>query len=481
MKSIRLGALRLAQDRPFQYALALAVAFAAIGPAAAQQRRPITEMDLFKFVWVADPQIAPDGNSIVFVRVTVDEKKDQYDTSLWIARTDGSEPPRPLTGGTRDSSPRWSPDGRSLAFVRVVDKDNRPQPPQIYVLAMAGGEARQITDLPRGAGNPEWAPDNRTLAFGSGTKPDEVGAKPADQKAEPPKRESDVRVITEAVYRANGVGGFGYVDRDRPSQVWTVTLSQDATIPKPKRLTSGTYAAGNFQWSGDGSRVYFVANTMKEPYYEAADSDLYAVSKDGGDPVRVLSIDGTIGAYAESPDGKRIAFIGSLTGKPERSYSQPDLWVADISGGTPRNLTESFDFDANGSVGGDQRAPRGGHPAEPIWSKDGRTILIKVGHQGNAALASFDVSTGKQNYGGHFKAANEEIMLYTADRDADTFAAVVSTPTVVGDLYVVEGTTGATPKKLTSFNDELFNQLTMNEPEEIWYRASTAGKSRAGS
>ena len=53
-------------------------------------KRTMTEKDLFKFVWVADPQISPDGTRVAFVRVTVDEKKDQYDTSIWIARTDGS-------------------------------------------------------------------------------------------------------------------------------------------------------------------------------------------------------------------------------------------------------------------------------------------------------------------------------------------------------------------------------------------------------
>ena len=68
-------------------------------------KRPITETDLFKFVWVADPQISPDGQQVVFVRVTVNEKKDGYDTALWIVPTDGSEPPRPFTSGPADCSP----------------------------------------------------------------------------------------------------------------------------------------------------------------------------------------------------------------------------------------------------------------------------------------------------------------------------------------------------------------------------------------
>ncbi len=122
--------------------LALVIAVALFGTLPAHaQRRPITDKDLFAFVWVADPQISPDGSQVAFVRVTVDEKKDAYDTAIWLAKTDGSEPPRAITGGTRDTSPRWSPDGRRLAFVRSVEKDGRPQPGQIHVMALAAGQA----------------------------------------------------------------------------------------------------------------------------------------------------------------------------------------------------------------------------------------------------------------------------------------------------------------------------------------------------
>ena len=212
------------------------------------QKRDITEKDLLQFVWVADPQISPDGSQVVFVRVAVDEKKDQYETGLWIARTDGAEAPRQLTFGTRDTGPRWSPDGRRIAFVRAVEKDGRSQLPQVHVLAMDGGEARAITDMPRGAGNPQWSPDGRTIAFSSSARPDElVKDTGTDEKKDRP-RESDVRVVTSAVYRANGVADFGYVDPDRPSHIWTVAVSDTATAPgrsssrrvsSPKATSSG--------------------------------------------------------------------------------------------------------------------------------------------------------------------------------------------------------------------------------------------------
>ena len=451
------------------YRLSAAIAaLLVLAPAVAgtQQKRTITETDLFKFVWVADPQISPDGSQVAFVRVTVDEKTDQYDTSIWLVTTSGDSGARRITGGTRDHSPRWSPDGTRLGFVRSAEKDGRVQPPQIYVMAMAGGEGRAVTDLPRGAANPAWAPDGKSIAFTSQTFPEEADPpKPAkDEKTEKP-RVSDVRVITRAVYRANGVPGFGFVDPDRPSHIWVAEVDGGS---KAKRVTSGEFSSGNHKWSRDGKQIFFTADRRAEPYYLPSDNDLYAVGRDGGEPTRIASIDGNIGAYAQSPDGKRIAFVGTHHGQPERSYSQPDLWVTEV-GGTPRNLTEKYDFDIDGSIAGDQRAPRGSHPSGPVWTSDGRGIHVKVGHHGNAYLKALDAQTGRDLSPGQSAVASAEIMSYTAATNAPKWAMVISTPTSVGDLYVADGAAGDTPRKRTSFNDELFNQLTMNEPEEIWY------------
>jgi hypothetical protein len=40
---------------------------------ASSQKRSITEMDLFDFAWVANPQVSPDGTRVAFTRVTVDD------------------------------------------------------------------------------------------------------------------------------------------------------------------------------------------------------------------------------------------------------------------------------------------------------------------------------------------------------------------------------------------------------------------------
>ena len=102
------------------FAVILAVAFPG-----AQGKRFITDKDLFTFTWIADPQISPDGATVAFVRVTVNEKENRYETSLFAVPAAGGSAPRRLTSGIRDTTPRWAPDGKRLAFVRSVEKDGK--------------------------------------------------------------------------------------------------------------------------------------------------------------------------------------------------------------------------------------------------------------------------------------------------------------------------------------------------------------------
>jgi dipeptidyl aminopeptidase/acylaminoacyl peptidase len=142
-------------------ALTATLAFALPWPVAAAGKRSLAAKDILRFRWVADPRISPDGSQVVYVLVSVNEKEDRYDTSLWAVATSGGAAPRRLTAGPRVSSPRWSPDGRTLAFLRAEEKG----PAQVHLLSMTGGEARKLTDLPKDTGAPVWRPSGQTWFF----------------------------------------------------------------------------------------------------------------------------------------------------------------------------------------------------------------------------------------------------------------------------------------------------------------------------
>ena len=479
------------------------------------QKRNITEKDLFDFVWIGDPQISPDGLRVAFVRVAVNEKKEGYNTSIWSVPVAGGEEPHQLTKGDHDLAPRWSPDGKFLLFLRATEKDGKAEPPQLSILPMAGGDSFSFTDLPKGTGNPVWSPDGKTIAFTSETNPDdqakqekkkrkeeelkkaasESSASPSAARSKKPsqksgedkkerddaatkaeietERESDIHVITRAVYRQDNEG---YADPKRPTHIWVIQAPRNAEEKvTPRQLTTGRFDEENAIWSTDGAQIYFTTTRVDEPYYDLPKSDLYFVAVAGGEPVKLTTIDMNLGGGPDtgvlslSPDGKQVAFIAETT-QPVNSYTQPDLWVLDLSpNAKPRNVTAKFDFDAGGFLIADSSAPRARGRNVPIWTADGKGLIEVYAKEGKANLALFDATTGDVK---DLTSGNQGVMSFRASPDTSEVICTISTPTRINDLFVLDRSTpNSPPKQLTHINDELFSKLNVTEPEEIWYNS----------
>src|SRR6266496_376493 len=457
------------------------------------EKRNITEKDLFDFVWIGDPQVSPDGSHAAFVRVTVNDKKEGYNTSIWTVPIAGDEEPHQLTKGDLDSVPRWSPDGKFLLFLRATEKNGKPESPQLAILPMAGGDSFVFTDLPKGAASPSWAPDGKTIAFTSETNAEDLAKQEKKKSKEEEskkagggnapagtdERESDVRVITRAIYRQDNEG---YADPKHPTHIWLVAAPQSADEKvKSRQLTTGRFDEENAIWSKDGSQIYFTSRQLDEPYYELPRTDLYSVAAAGGKSTKITTIDldtqfgPDSGALSLSPDGKQVAFTAATT-QPVNSYTQPDLWILDLlPNAKPRNLTASFDFDVPGFVIADSAPPRAGGRNKPVWTADGKGLIAVYTKEGKANLALFDVPVAQDADPGRagvhdLTSGNQGVMSFRALPDASKLIYVVSTPTRINDLFVLDrATPGATPTQLTHVNDQLLSKLNLTEPEEIWY------------
>jgi dipeptidyl aminopeptidase/acylaminoacyl peptidase len=427
----------------------LLAACAPHAPAAPQAATGLAAESLWKWRFVGDPRISPDGSKIAYVHISVDEEKDNYRSAIWLADTAGGEPRRLTSGDARDFAPRWSPDGSRLAFLST----RRGSPPQIYVLRLDGGEARQVTTLEGGASNVEWSPDGRALAFTSA-----VDAKQAGQPETPAGKERapKERVVTRLTFRADA---RGYLPEG-----FTHIFTVPAEGGEPKQLTSGDFDDGSPVWSPDGRWIAFSAIRKADRDYLLGDTEIYVVPAAGGEPRALTDRRGPDDSPVWSPDGRRIAY----TGHDEKlfSYDVTRLYVMNADGSGRRELTGGFDRSVGEGVSADVAAPFGGAGDAVSWSPDGTRVLFLSADSGAANLHSVPADGGAVDA---VTRGEHDLSAFTVSRDGRV-AATLSTPTSPVDLYAFSLREPA-PRRLTDVNAENLKGVAVSMPEAFWYES----------
>jgi dipeptidyl aminopeptidase/acylaminoacyl peptidase len=413
---------------------------------------------------------------------------DAYTQAIWLVPTDAiadGEPRRLTIGSRNDHYPRFSPDGRWLAFIsdRRLQTEQEPSRPketkdredkdQVHVLPMDGpGEARRITDLPRGVEAFEWSPDGRRLVVVStshgATQEADARARGMRRKPrndEPP--DSDYRFIDRLNYMVNGPG-FQY---DRIRHLWLV----DVASGEASRLTDGPVSDLEPAWSPDGRRIAFVSERQRDHdlalrpqihVVDVRDRSTHAVT---GGPRSMF------GTPTWLPDGQTIAALGSkLEG---RGGSRDDIWLfpadgSEASADGGRNLSGRHDLMPGAGVASDVTK---GEPAQLIPTEDGAAIDVLAPIDGSYELWRISTDDGaarRLTTGRHHLSSFDAVPRGKRTR----YVYLRSTPTEPPELWLRDA--DARVHQLTRFNAELLDDLTLVEPVER--RSEVDGRSIQG-
>ena len=425
----------------------LVLAFVA-APAAAQNDR-LTVEDIFDMEYATDPQIAPDGEWVVYVRQFADIMTDRRYSNLWIVRLDSTDQ-RPLTTGNYDdNTPRWSPDGARLAFI-----SDREGESQIFIRWMDTGQSAAITNLTEAPSNITWSPDGAQLAF---TKlvpapPLTIGQMPTPPEgaewAEP------AWYIDKLIYRFDQIGdlppGYNHL---------FVVPSEGGT---PRQISSGDFhhagfglQGGGLAWTPDGEYVIISANRRPDYELEGRDTEIYEFSVRDGSMRALTDRRGPDASPAVSPDGGRIAFLGF--DDRHQGYQLTQLYVMNRDGSDARVVSADFDRSIS----------------SPTWAPDNSAIYALYDDQGNTKLAIFeldgshrvlsgDVGTRGSAYGigDAFSVARNGSVAFTYTR-----------PHVPGDIAATDRR-GREVRQITTVNADVLAGKQLGAVEEIWYESS---------
>jgi dipeptidyl aminopeptidase/acylaminoacyl peptidase len=447
--------------------------------------RSIEPADLYALRVPTDPRLSPDGRLVSFTVQSSAPRHDGYRHAVWLAPSDGSAPGRQVTlGAKHDRRARFSPDGRTLAFLSdrrpVVEEEPDAPPPdqredstQVHLLPLEGGEARRLTNLPRGVDAFEWSPDGSRLAVLSAS----VGATRAEDDRRRRKRQpkpgdppdSDYHYLDRLGFMFNAAG-FVY---NQVAQLWIVDVATGAA----RRLTDGRGPVESPAWSPDGRRIAFAAN-------RGATRDLAWLSTIWVSDVETGAETQVTGGRrsffdrpAWLPDGRSILALGHRF--PAAGGSRNDVWrfAADGSEAGPdggRDLSARHDLMPGAALGSDLTPEE---PARLIPSSDGASVLLTAPIRGSYELWRLDLADGaleRLTAGSHYLSGWDAV---PAGRGRATRVAfVLSSPTATPDVHVLDVVAGrrrapltpAHARRVSAMNDDALADVRLIEPEEHW-------------
>jgi dipeptidyl aminopeptidase/acylaminoacyl peptidase len=315
----------------------------------------------------ASPRFSPGGRALAFLRRHGDQPR-----QVWLMPVQGGEA-RQLTqvpGGVSEFA--WSPDGQRLVFVADVDPDRLPEghdvkkEPRVkvvrhlryrydtlgwrgdahrhlFLVDVAGGEARQLTDGDWGDLSPAWSPDGRHIAFISGRR-SERHIRTYSEVYVVPASGGEPTCWSGALY---SIGALAWspdsnhlvaVASDDPngsagSQGWLFVLGAGQA---PQRITDDAFrpatgffpimSAPELRWTADG-RVLLIGDVRGESY-------LFEVPAAGGNARSIAG--GGFQAAALTLDQEARAAV--LTATPPDSPGA--LYLVETSKGSLKRLTD---------------------------------------------------------------------------------------------------------------------------------------------
>ncbi|HZD48504.1 MAG TPA: hypothetical protein VE178_07145 [Silvibacterium sp.] len=264
--------------------------------------------------------------------------------SLYLARANGADPTLLASLPGVPSWPRWSPDGSRLRFTLQDVNGNT----SLWEISASGASPHPL--LPTWNDHPAeccggWSPDGKYFVFQS-TRQGNTGLWALRQPSWPfANRPTTPTRLTEG-----------------PVNVWAPVFSRDGrqifAVVQQRRgeLVRYDFSQGTFSTYLSGisaDHVDFSHDSQWIAYCAYPEQTIWKSRPDGSEKVQLTSSPMAAIFPRWSPDSSRIAFMGSLPGKPVR------IFIVSASSGVPEPMM-----------------PGDSPQIDPNWSPDGNSIMF---------------------------------------------------------------------------------------------------------
>jgi dipeptidyl aminopeptidase/acylaminoacyl peptidase len=419
-------------------ALALTAALVA---GLAQAKAPFTVQDLVRVRRLSDPEVAPDGRSVVFVLRETDMAANRGRTDLWLLDL-ATKSTRRLTRSGGESSPHWAPDGGAIYFLSA-----RAGSTQIWRLSLRGGEAMPVTTYPLDIRAFKLSPGGDRLALSMDVFPGCSDLECTQTRLAGGKDKSSGRIYDELFVRHWDTWSNG-----TRSHLFSAHLRADGTAEKPVDISKALDADvpstpfgddADITFSPDGRTLVFSARAAGRTEAWSTNFDLYEAPSDGSGEPRDLTADNP--AWDAQPNFLANGDLAYLAmDRPGFEADRFHIVIRDARSGKKRTLAPSWDR----SVTHLKTTP------------DRRRLLATADDVGQVALYLVDPLGGEPRK----LVDTGEVASFTPAEHAIVLAwASLGSPP---DLYTVS-TSGGALQRLTTLNADLLDERTLSDYEQF--------------
>lgn len=418
----------------------------------AQVKSNFSALDVYQLEYAGDPQISPDGATILYKRNGFDIMKDRSKGSLWVISSEGQYHHKLTNRDVNEGQAKWSPSGNRIAFVSSSENGN-----EIYVHWIKEKITTKLTQLENSPSSLIWSPDGKQLAFSMkvNAKPPVIAKMPAKPKganwAKPP------RITDRLKHEQDGVGyikpGFNH---------FFVIPSEGGS---PRQLTQENFNhRGAISWSPDGMEIFFSGNLNENWEYDFRNSEVYSVNLKTLVIKTYTSQNGPDIAPKVSPNGKYISYLGY--NDKVQTYQLYQLNIMDRNGENKRVVSGKLDRSIK----------------KAVWSNDSKGLYVLYEDKGKTRVSFMDLkgniseitnklggtSLGRPYASGSFSVSETGKIAFT-----------YSTPNRPAELAVTSFKSKQTTV-LTKLNKDLLDHRSLGEVEEIWYQSSVDNRDIQG-
>ncbi|MDA1372744.1 MAG: S9 family peptidase [Proteobacteria bacterium] len=366
----------------------------------AQDKPGMTAVDMLNVPGLSDPQLAPDGNALVYTFGEANWKANKRINHLWYKSLPDGEAFQLTRGEEGESSPRWSPDGRLIAFITERDDDENEQ---IYLISPRGGEAWALTELDTSPSDISWSADSSTIYFLA-----DIPKTKEEKKQE--KQKDDV---------------FAFDNNWKHRHLWQASVS-DGTVAQ---ITEGEFSVNEYSLSRDGSR--FVIHRAPSPLLDDSfNSEIFLLTVQENSWRQLTNNSQREGGGELSPDGTAVMFVSGTNANFEEYYDT-NLFVVPAKGGAHQLLLEDLPYSVE----------------DATWSADGESILFAANTGARSNL--FKVGVPSQELT-QLTNGDHALADWSYVPGLDAHVATVSTATNPGDVWQLRD--GATNRLTDAFD-----------------------------